>query len=198
MCSYYPGFWCNISNNNAFTEDSKFKYLALILSYAEETDIVKINNFSEHGNIKDFIEQNKYTLGKICEVPANRLCTIIDLLDLYFVDINIENVDSGVLEHIFSKKKYKLNVEMICRFCEYKFPERVQDLKTANYTTLCQIAYEPVMEYVYDDFANYVTEFILAQESNTCEHLESCIKEANGKSCMGEFYFLLQLLWNVG
>lgn len=173
LCSYYPGFWCDISNNNVFTEDSKFKYVALILSYAEETDIVKINNFSEYGNIKDFIEQNEYALGKISEVPANKLCNIIDLLDLYFVNINIDNVDSGVLEHIFSKKKYELNVEMICRFCEYKFPEKVQALKTANYTTLCEIAYGPVMEYVHDNFANYVTEFILEQENNTCEDVNA-------------------------
>lgn len=173
LCSYYPGFWCDISNNNVFTEDSKFKYLALILTYAEETDIVKINNFTEYGNIKDFIEQNEYALKKISEVPANKLCNIIDLLDLYFVNINIDNVDSGVLEHIFSRKRYELNVEMICRFCEYKYPEKVQALKTANYTTLCEIAYGPVMEYVHDNFANYVTEFILEQENNTCEDVNA-------------------------
>lgn len=173
LCSYYPGFWYDLLKNNAFTEDSKFKYLALILSYAEESDIVKIDRFSDGVHIKDFIEQNKYALGKLCEVPANKLCSIIDLLDLCFVDINIESVDGGVLEHIFSKKKYELNIEMICRFCEYKFPEKVQDLEIANYTTLCEIAYEPVMEYVYDNFENYVKVFVLNQERNTCEDVHA-------------------------
>lgn len=173
LCSHYPAFWVDVKNRNTITDDSKFKYLKLILSHASESDIVQMNNVNEAEAIKGFIVQHIDSLGKLREVSVDRICAVIDKLDICFVNVDIANVDGRVLDYIFDMKKYTLNADMITRFCEHKFPEKLHDLEKSNYTTLCEIAYTPVLEYVYENFADYVTDVVLGQENNSLESLDA-------------------------
>ena len=98
---------------------------------------------------------------------------IIDLLDLQFACVDINGADHAVLDYIFKESKYVINIDMVTSLFEYKYPEKVADLKSANYSTICSVYDEPLMRRIYDNFEKYLTEFVLGQETNICEDIDA-------------------------
>lgn len=173
LCQHYRSFWNDIYNNESFSEDSKFKYLSLICSYASIGDMIHMNKVEYSDSIKKFILEKKNALVKLKDVGSKKMISIIDKLHLYFVSIDIKGVDYIVLDYVFSTRHYKLNLDMITSLFEYKYPEKVANLKRANYTTICETKDEILMSYVYSIFGSYVTKIVLGQDTNTCEDIHA-------------------------
>lgn len=173
LCKHYSAFWYDICNDDSLSEDSKFKYLSLIFLYAAIEDVVSMNKVGNNDSVKNFILERKYALAKLKDVDSGKMILIIELLNLNFVCIDINDVDHIILDYIFNESKYVINIDMVTSLFEYKYPEKVIGLKSANYSTICAISNEPLMARIYDNFEGYLTEFVLGQETNVCEDIDA-------------------------
>ncbi len=172
LCKQYTAFWQDICNNESFSDDGKFKYLSLIFSYAAIEDVVSMNKV-ENNSIKNFILERNYALAKLRNVSSEKMIQIIQQLDVHFICIDINDADYTVLDYIFNESKYVINIDMVTSLFEYKYPEKVIDLKSANYSTICATFNEPLMARIYDNFEGYLMEFVLGQETNVCEDIDA-------------------------
>lgn len=173
LCKHYPAFWYDVCNKTSFSEDSKFKYLSLIFLYSPIEDVVRMNEIENNDSIKKFILERRQALAKLTDVDSEKMIQVINHLGLSFVGIDIKDVDHTVLEYIFEENQYELNVSMVTSLFEYKYPENVEELKRANYSTICKTSDESLLWYVHFNFEDYVTEFVLEQDTNICEDINA-------------------------
>lgn len=192
LCKRHPTFWDKIVNDELLTIDKKFEYLALILEYADLVDISKQNNESgidnyyenfdndeemfldkESFGIRCFVENNKETLTKLSSVSTEKMIDIIAELEIYFNEIDIQGTNKEVLAYIFENDYYDLNIHMLRSLFELYFPDKIEQLVTANYTVIREMAYEPLIERLshIDEFEKYVSNLVIGQNSNVCESI---------------------------
>lgn len=173
LCKQYPAFWNVICKDDSFSENSKFKYLSLIFSYSSIEDIERMNETENSNSMENFILNKKYALAKLRDVCSEKMILIIEKLGLYFVGMDIQGVEHEVLDYIFEENRYELNIDMVTSIFEYKYPDSVMGLKTANYSTLRSVSDTPLMKYVIENFEEYVTQFVIGQDTNVCEDIHS-------------------------
>lgn len=168
-------FWAKISEDNLLTEEHKYYYLYLIIQYADLDDIVEMDRIqwvdeeeNEITGISDFIVDNKESLIKLSKVSSERMIDVIDKLKIVFTDIEIDGVDRKVVEHIFDNENnyynYWLNVNMIQSLFKFFYPDRVEELKTSNYSVILETKYIPLLNNIYNNFEEYVSKLVLGQK----------------------------------
>ncbi len=184
LCKYYKMFWAKISEDNLLTEEHKYYYLYLIIQYADLDDIVEMDRIqwvdeeeNEITGISDFIVDNKESLIKLSKVSSERMIDVIDKLKIVFTDIEIDGVDRKVVEHIFDNENnyynYWLNVNMIQSLFKFFYPDRVEELKTSNYSVILETKYIPLLNNIYNNFEEYVSKLVLGQETNVNENINA-------------------------
>ncbi|MCI9429042.1 MAG: hypothetical protein HFI94_02740 [Lachnospiraceae bacterium] len=173
LCNQYPAFWHDICHDESFSENSKFRYLSLIFSYASVEDVIRMNADENEDCISKFILERKHVLTKLHDVnPENMIC-IIDRLDLQFTCIDIKGVNHAVLDYIFREEQYELNTDMVTSLFEYKYPQKVEGLRRANYTTIYEVSDTSLINYIYLNFEEYVAKFVVEQDTNICEDIHA-------------------------
>lgn len=189
LCKRHPFFWNKIVNDKFLTEDKKFEYLALILKFADLDDISSQNTSSGIGTEDDevdfndlvdcgifsFVTSNKKALTKLSSVSTERMIEVIEELEICFREIDIQGANKEVLKFIFENNYYKLNIHMLQSLFEFYFPDKIEQLETANYSVICDVAYEPLMKNLSDinKFKDYVSEMVVGQDSNTNESIDA-------------------------
>lgn len=173
LCKYYAAYWTRLTYNDLITEDSKYNYLSLILEYADLDNILYMNNFGGVNSISSFMEDHETALSKLAKVSANKMIQVIEQLDIQFSSVSIVGADVEVLKYIFKNDRYILNINMLERLFELLWPNKMEKLKTSNYTIILEVGYEPLLNRIYKDFESYVNKFILEQETNTNESIAS-------------------------
>lgn len=171
LCKHYKFFWYRIAGNDMVTEEGKFQYLSLIIEHADLNDIVSMNNVIESDCIKNFIVEKRKALRELSKVSAGKMIALVERLELEFSEIEISGADKSVLEYIFEKNRYVLNINMVESLFSLLFPGRLGELKTANYSTILDVAYKPLLIHVSSHFERYVSEFVLGQETDTHENV---------------------------
>lgn len=184
LCKYYKMFWAKISEDNLLTKEHKYYYLYLIIQYADLNDIVEMDRIqwvdedeNEITGISDFIIDNKESLIKLSKVSSGQMIDVIDKLEIVFTDIEIDGADRKVVEHIFDNENnyynYRLNMNMIQSLFKFFYPDRVEELKTSNYSVILETKYMPLLNNIYDNFEEYVSKFVLEQETNINEDINA-------------------------
>lgn len=192
LCKFWPQFWDKIFNDETLTEDKKFEYLAIILKFADLNDIVILDENSyeeqyyewidEEGEFKKdknairiFIEENGHALSKLSSVSKEKMIDIIDALEIYFKDIDINGSNKEVLSYIFENNNYALNIQMLHSLFKFYFSDKIDMLKTANYTVIREVDYKPLMERLSDinEFETYVSQIVIRQDTNLHESIDA-------------------------
>jgi len=181
ICHESAWVWFDFLTDNSLSGDTKYKYLGLILCNADIADIEKNNcNFEDEddGNeicnpICSFMQEQKDILQKLANVPLDKMMQVIETLDIYFKELDIEGVDQGLLEYVFGNKFFELNHSMIESLFKMKKPECIPDLNRANYKMVRSLGYEALNKKINTNFVQYVQTFILDTETNTEEDFES-------------------------
>lgn len=168
----WPELWDYIFKNVVLTNAKKNHYLARILNYADLTDIVALNT---NGNISACFVENPKIFEALSEVPAEKMVSVIDALELQFVDVELKNAGATIADHIIDGACYKICISMIQRVTEYIDSSLLQDLETKNFTTLLRMNSRSVLTHVYDNWDTYINEIILAN-GNTEEEGSAVIK----------------------
>lgn len=175
LCHDSTFIWEDFEHDEQLSTETKDRYLKFMLIYCELEDIVS-NNYSIEedavGGIKKYIEQDRSILLKMAEVPATHIKNVISMLDIHFYELNVSGLDSVIMDFIFDEKHYILNQHMMKNIFIIKDPDRIESLFDSNYHHICELDYDPLLEYVYEDFPKYIREFVLGVESNTEETTE--------------------------
>lgn len=161
LANTWDNMWGYISGNEILTYERKIKYLRLLLSNVANEVIAKMDMFSEMTN---FITQNEDVLQQLVSVESSKVTTVIETLDVKFSKVLTENVPYEVIDYIFDNFYYELNSTMVQRVVEYKNNELVSNLQTKNYSTIIQLNYIPLIEFVRENISEYLIKILLIEE----------------------------------
>lgn len=178
ICHYSDRIWFNILLDNTISEETQYKYFKLILYYADVSDIVlgdnyNLSEYDIYGVVIWFIETHRDILQRLKDVPLDKMIQIIEELQIYFSELDIEGVDEELLEYIFDNQRFKLSHSMLESIFKMKKPECIPDLYKANYKTIRSLGYEPLTEKINMNFDEYVNTFILGIVTNNEEDFEA-------------------------
>lgn len=168
----WVGMWDYIFEKATLTDERKTYYFKEILINVNISDIEEMNF---KGNVVQYMEENADILKRLNEVSIVSIVNIIDKLKVMFNKLEIDDVPDKLLEFIFDNCHYELNYEMIKNIVKMKSHETVNELSKANYTTLLNLGYKPLLDHLDDYFEKYVKEIVIETASNTEESIDSVI-----------------------
>lgn len=203
LCHGNDQFWVDVCKDTGISLETRFVYLGLILSYASTGDIVAQDKAeSNEDALTDFFLSNPDVLEKMEGVPAEKQIQAIDALGLIFTDLETQNLNETVRQHIFDNSYYEINMAMLSRLAEWKTPELVEELKSKNYTTIRVIDYQPLTDYVQREFEVYVSSILLGLETNIHEDIDA-VEDVIERLCPNSIELALSVLeketvvWNT-
>lgn len=174
------GFWNAIDGNEGISEESEYKYLVAIFQNAAIEHILAFgqpatNHDGENENnpLIAFILSHVDILQRLKDVPAGRVIEILQKLNIVFVNVDIDGVDESILQDIFQNNRYELSPVMIGKLFEWQAADRQELLMHQSYTQIRCLQYQPLLDYVYDNFESYIEDNVLAVEENTEEDIEA-------------------------
>ena len=156
--------WYLIYCDSLLTYERKAYYLSLLFSNAGVDTLLKLNG--EDRLISKFIEEHDDILQRLSDVETEKMVSIIPSLEVSFSKLKIEGVDSDVLACIFDNCFYQINPEMIYNVVAYKNPALCGRLGTQNYSTIIDLGYTPLIEYVHKNLGLYIDNIILDGKNN--------------------------------
>lgn len=171
LASAWHNMWGYIVENEVLTYERKIKYLRLVLSNVDSKVISKMDELSE---MSDFITQNEDILQQLAPVESGKVTGTIEALKVVFSKVSIENVPTEVIDYIFDNSYYELNPTMLLHVVEHKNRELVPDFETKNYTTIIQLNYMPLIEYVRANLFEYLEKLFLVREQS-CDDKEEIV-----------------------
>ena len=183
LCKGNHLFWRDITDDDGISLDTRYKYLVLLLKYADIDDIAaqdtevtaerqEDEGMKINGVLTEFLVSHVDALKNIKEAPVGKQIELIEKLKIKFRDTELDTVDEAIREEVFGSCRYEMNILMIQRLFEWKEPEQVDDLKDKHYTSVLNLGYQPLIDYVHDYFANYITNIVLEIETNENEEID--------------------------
>lgn len=184
LCKENHLFWRDITDDDGISLDTRYKYLVLLLKYADIDDIVAqdIEDIVEsqededlqiNGVLTEFLVSHADALRNIKEAPVDKQIKLIENLKIEFSDTEFDTVSEAIREEVFGSCRFELNNMMLQRLFEWKAPEQVNGLKYKNYTSVLNLGYQPLIDYVHDYFADYITNIVLGIETNENEEIDA-------------------------
>ena len=172
LANSWNELWDSICNNTVLTLDRKFYYLSMIISYCS---IETIKTMNTNGKVTEFFIDNSDVLQRLSAIEDKKIINVINSLNIKFVDVEIANVSTNILDYIFDNNFYVINFDMIKLLVEYKNKSLVPYLEKKNFSTLLKLNYAPLLKYIEDNIGVYTDEIILLW-SNTEEEFDAIIK----------------------
>ncbi|MCM1040131.1 MAG: hypothetical protein NC434_12490, partial [Ruminococcus sp.] len=174
LCKKNTLLWKDITEDNGIPLETRYKYLVLLLKYADIDDLVAQDNVSDgaDGVLTKFLRSYTDVLKNIKETSTDKQVKLIEELGVVFSNVELDTVDEKIREEVFGHCRYELNSLMLQRLFEWKAPERVCDLQVKNYTTILQLDYQPLTDYVHDYFTDYITDIVLGIDTNENENID--------------------------
>lgn len=181
LCKENNLFWRDITEDDGISLETRYRYLVLILTYANMDDIVEQDvvvreedeDWPENGVLTKFLVSEAGVLKNIRESPIDKQLELIEELGIVFSDVELDEVDESIREEVFGSCRYELNNTMIQRLFDWKAPVKVGDLKEKNYTTVLNLGYQSLIDYVHDYFTDYITNIVLGIETNENEEIDA-------------------------
>ena len=181
LCKKNSFFWRDITEDDGIPLETRYRYLVLLLKYADINDIVAQDvivreedvDWPENGVLTKFLLSHAGVLKNIRESPVDKQIKLIEELDIVFSDVELDEVDELIREEVFGNGHYELNETMIQRLFEWKAPEQIDDLNEKNYTSIINLGYQPLIDYVHGYFKYYITNIVLGIETNKKEEIDA-------------------------
>ncbi len=179
LANAWPSMWHAITKNATMTHKRKLFYLQVLL---EDADVSALEQMNIDNTLTNFINENAEVLNRIKDVEDSKIKEILNVLNVKFNKLNdtvISAVSGELLNYIFDNNHYQINAGMIELITSLKNKELVADLATKNYTTIFNLGYAPLIEYVEDDIENNIEQYandLILRDSNTNESEESIIR----------------------
>ncbi len=184
LCKENSLLWKDITDDDGIPLETRYKYLVLLLKYADIDDIVaqdtevivesqEDEGLQINGVLTEFFVSHADVLKNIKEVPTDKQVELIEELGVVFSDVELDKVDEKIREEVFGNCRYELNNLMLQRLFEWKNPEQVSNLQVKNYTAILNLGYQPLIYYVHDYFPDYITNIVLGIDTNENEEINA-------------------------
>ena len=164
----YSTFWKDTIQRFNISKEKQFEYLSLMVEFADIGDVIaqEGDSISEKA-LSGFLKKHPDALKSLASVPVSRQVELIKELDISFSDLETKDLAEEIKEVIFANRHYELNPKMIRRIFEWKNSDLVRKLSTSNYAAVIELGYEPLLSYIHDNFAEYVSNVILSTEKSS-------------------------------
>ncbi len=156
----WKGMWSYISRK-PLTYDRQILYLKAMLNGADRYFIEEQNI---DGCLVNYFVQNKDILSKLADANELNIKAVIVNLRVKFTSLEIEGVSPRVLDTVFDENCYAINDEMCRTIVEWRDSELVEQFDRKPYTTLRELDYNRMIEYIQDNLSTFVQEIILKHD----------------------------------
>lgn len=173
LCKYYRHMWKNIAEDVSLLEETKYKYLSLILNNATMDQIVILDEVDHSDCIKNFIVEDEKSLAYLNGVSADVLIELISRQSIIFREINNVGADAKVLNYIYQNDMYELNNSMISSVIKFYHPDLADGLGNAHYTTILNADVNFLNNRIWNDFEDYINHFVLGRDENVSEDINA-------------------------
>lgn len=173
LCKYYRHMWKNIAEDVSLLEETKYKYLSLILNNATMDQIVILDEVEHSDCIKNFIVEDEKSLAYLNGVSADVLIELISRQSIIFREINNVGADAKVLNYIYQNDMYELNNSMISSVIKFYHPDLADGLGNAHYTTILNADVNFLNNRIWNDFEDYINNFVLGRDENVSEDINA-------------------------
>lgn len=157
----WTNIWVSIEDYRWIFEDQQDLFLARIL---ENVPKKRIGELNVSGLLTNVFERNANILQRLKGVRADCICEALDILSVQFHHLDIDGVSKVILDDIFTKNRYVLNVDMVQNAIAHVAPHLTNDFPEKRYTVIRKTGYAPLVERVHDNLIFYVKEVMLQQE----------------------------------
>lgn len=172
LCRHWKGIWDYVFDSSVLLPVRKEFYLSLICSYGETEDIRFIN---ENGKITKYFVNDPNILINIGTVPNDKMKSVIEVCDINFSELEISGVNDDLLDWIFDNNHYKITISMFMSLIRHRSPECYEDFLKSSHTTLMNLSYTQMLNFIDLNFEEYVQEIVLGIYTNTEESLEAVL-----------------------
>lgn len=171
LAEKWTGMWAYISANETLTYERQLLYLRIILKVSTPATLEDLN---KDGCLAHYFERNDDILQKLLSCDVSNVEQAIDHLNIHFENIQVDGVSKELLEFIFDGRHYKLNASMIQTIVNYKNASMTKMLEEKPYTTVLDLEYDALTEYIHDHFVDYIREIVLVH-TTLSDHAEDVV-----------------------
>ena len=157
----WTNIWVSIEDYRWIFENQQDLFLARIL---ENVPKKRIGELNVSGLLTNVFERNANILQRLKGVRADCICEALDILSVQFHHLDIDGVSKVILDDIFTKNRYVLNVDMVQNVIVHVAPLLAKDFPAKSYTVVRKAEYAPLVDRVHDNLIFYVKEVMLQQE----------------------------------
>lgn len=163
--------WDCIFGRVDISVEIKDKYFVGIFESANDSSIAEQN---ENHYVNQYFETDPHILTRLS--PYDSLVkNIIESCGIRFRKLSYDLSSRDLIEWVFENDYYELTDEMIELAFILKDSPNTKDLSTRHYSALRELGYQTLLNKVYEDFDQYLTDFVLQNPENEDESLESVI-----------------------
>ena len=161
LVARWQQIWFRMEDHTWIGKDQQDLFLMRILESVSAQRIAELN---VRETLTDVFERNADILQRLKAVRPNAICEALETLSVQFRHLEIEGVPKTVLDDVFDHNRYVLNTDMVRNVIAHKAPHLTEEFSTKKYTVIRKSGYDPLIEYVQDNLAEYVKEVVLLQE----------------------------------
>lgn len=174
MTKVWPEFWHVISQQSAYSDERKFKYLDHIISFADLEDIEKMASKS---NLRGALLSRQNLLSDLAH--PEKLEPVIEALKIKFSDLNLIDAPQRSVDHIYHHDAYELTETMVRRVIQAKGIYEENSFNKANYQAIQTSEASSLISYVNNNIHEYVGIVYLNLSENILEPEETLIELLN-------------------
>ncbi|VDG98080.1 Uncharacterised protein [Lysinibacillus sphaericus] len=150
ICSKWDNIWHYIEKESNFTEEEKDSYVFDILTFADISDIKKINKRKE---LSDFIAQH-YDFLTIAPTDKSKRENILLDLDVKFQSLEKLAGDQELIDYVVEKELYEINPSTLATILEVSSEQ-------LSYSAIQQTERQDVLDYIDAHIETYMKQVLL-------------------------------------
>ena len=182
LAYYWPTWWDFVVDHpDRYSETRKDSYFLLLLQHTDTDDLVVQD---KNKNISNYIlAKNDFLTWALKAHNEEKIKQIIDELDICFTALDAPEGLNPILDYIYENKRYVLNPDMIALFVRPREEDIwVENLQTANYSTILASGCTHLIEYIEENIDVYVADIFLQLTTNIQETQSSIIRLLNNET----------------
>ena len=181
ICEFWNNWWYYIIvNKNSFiNNDEKLeKYLKLIIEYANEEDVLRMNRDNK---LSEFISTRPNFISLIDNSYEDKTRNLIQNLNIKFKQLDLPDETTKLLfDYIYENNFYEINAGNISMMLLlYNNSIDKCALIESNYSTILYSRCKNLINYVENNISTYINNVFLRLEGNTKEVEENVVKLLN-------------------
>lgn len=181
ICESWNNWWYYIIvNKNSFiNNDEKLeKYLKLIIEYANEEDVLRMNRDNK---LSEFMSTRPNFISLIGNSYEAKTRNLIQNLNIKFKQLDLpDETTKSLFDYIYENNFYEINAGNISMMLLlYNNSIDNSALVESNYSTILYSGCKSLIDYVHNNISTYINNVFLRLDGNTKEVEENVVKLLN-------------------